>query len=637
MLSACRFFLVLPADRPAHEAPLTESARLLLNAARIQAQGFLCRTVEVLAVNIRDRRIWHLDHRRRPPVSGCLPRYYLFMNVGCILSDAPPFAELLKKARQSRAAWIGEKSSNETHAFAIFFRFPVPGIFTLTKCFRPFWEVMGRLTACAIDGANDRTSISRMEVIPPGPASVENSPAMGHVKAFRSRRWGNAPSYLNTAIKEIVSKPQYPYRIERNPLRMSQALLAQRDASQVPWIFNTLVNEIEYRQGRITPQSFPPEIHLSLTGRCNLECRFCSYTHDISRFDVVDPKEIARLDILGNVQTFRLNSGLGEPTMNRHLPEIIDTLSHRFPHLSMNFFTNGLLLDRPGLIQALVGKVRWMNVSLNAATHETWEAVCRNNQFDRVCQNLRQLHGAKRMTGWLWPMVHGSMVVTRANMADLPQMPGLCRELGVDRFTLFPFFALGYKGAEKYGAEMTLEACRGTFDALYEETLRKALDHQITLEIPPQRQHARTAFGLEVRAVNDFARIESNEWPLGRLLTGLDFDRPPEAYCHFLWRYAAIGSTHNAGHSPHETHYLYPCIGPLSGVDLSRHTAFRFPDEKGFLKLWQNPVFTSLRKAQHQEGVCEVCDICRRKNTRDPEGFALLERLVAEFASGYSR
>jgi hypothetical protein len=61
---------------------------------------------------------------------------------------------------------------------------------------------------------------------------------------------------------------------------MAEALAMQREVSRVPWVFNTLLNDIEYRVGTIQPRSFPPEIHLSMTGHCNIECRFCGYTHE---------------------------------------------------------------------------------------------------------------------------------------------------------------------------------------------------------------------------------------------------------------------------------------------------------------------------------------------------------------------
>jgi hypothetical protein len=211
-------------------------------------------------------------------------------------------------------------------------------------------------------------------------------------------------------------------------------------------------------------------------------------------------------------------------------------------------------------------------------------------------------------------------------------MPALCRELGIDRFTAFPYFGLGYHGRDKYGPEMTLEACRQQYDELYWPTVREAEAHGVSLEIPPPGPEKRIAFGLEVRPLHDFARIESNQWTLGRFVFHLDYDVPPGQYCQSLWRSAGIGSTYKTGHAEEETHFLYPCIGPLSGLDLSRQAAFRFPAAEGFLRLYRNPVFTLLRRAQHLRGLSEVCDVCRGTDTRDPAHVPLLQRLVTEFA-----
>jgi hypothetical protein len=131
--------------------------------------------------------------------------------------------------------------------------------------------------------------------------------------------------------------------------------------------------------------------------------------------------------------------------------------------------------------------------------------------------------------------------------------------------------------------------------------------------------------------LNDFARIETNEWTLGRLLGAVHFETAPDAHCAFLWRQAAVGNTRRTSAAGAETHYLYPCLGPLCHVDLSAHTAFRFPDTTGFLQLWRHPIFVQLRRAQQTPGVNAVCDACRSCDTRDPREFARLSRLVAAF------
>src|SRR5260370_23450691 len=120
-----------------------------------------------------------------------------------------------------------------------------------------------------------------------------------------------------------------------------------------------MVNEIDLGVGAVKPQSFPTEIHLSVTGKCNLECRFCAYTHENARLEFVTTEQFSNLDFLQNVQTLRLNSGLGEPTLNRDFADILNLISTRYPHIGINFFTDGIALNRGGLLDAIVGKVQW--------------------------------------------------------------------------------------------------------------------------------------------------------------------------------------------------------------------------------------------------------------------------------------
>jgi molybdenum cofactor biosynthesis enzyme MoaA len=602
-----------------------DSGRELIRALRLQAQGQAGAPVSVLAVDPVARRLWcaktwrplEISHLRTGPVR-------VLMNAGFLLGDPPPIQELAEAARRESAAVAAAGSTGDAYAFA--FR---PAAMDVEH----LWSALRLLTA-GVDQRMDAEWAHLRGVfrLAPAASSAEHSPASAGVGDPRGLRAFDAAPHVNTALGEILAAPEDPGPVAGRPERMAEALRRQRGASRVPWVFNALLNEIEYRMGRVEVESFPPEVHLSVTGACNIECRFCAYEHKIARPEMVDVAQVARLDFLRFAQTFRLHSGLGEPTANRHLPALIEYVADRFPHLAMNFFTNAVTLDRPGLVDALVGRVRWINASLNAASRETWRDLCGADRFERVCGALRTLHRAKRAARSLHPLVFGSMVLTRANVADLPRMPALCRELGIDRLSAFPYFGLGYHGQDKFGPEMTLEACREQYDDLYWSTVREAEAHAITLEIPLPGASKRVAFGVEARPVHDFARIESNEWKLGRLVWHLDYDAPTSRYCHFLWRSAGIGSVNRTMRAQGQTHYLYPCIGPLSSLDLSERTAFRFPGGDDFMRLWRNPVFALLRRAQREAGVSPVCDTCRDTDTRDPKHHPRLERLVAEFA-----
>jgi MoaA/NifB/PqqE/SkfB family radical SAM enzyme len=622
--SAPRRFVVLPTlapgDRPCDAAAhLFESARLHAAACAGEPVGLLVvesRTGRVQALAAAPGTPWSPDRRDPEPL--------VLMNAAFLLADPPPIDALVTRARERGFALCGARSTRDLHAVAyVPTRAPAERMTTTLR----------RLVAGVDDDPGDDAwrALAGEELLPAAPASCENSPASVGLGAAWARRPPESPRYLNTALRELLDAPAERGPIEADPLRMARALEAQRETSRVPWIFNTLLNDIEWRLGTPEPASFPPELHLSLTGLCDLECRFCGYAHDEARRERVTAADVERLDFLRHARVLRLNSSLGEPTLDRHLPAIVRASGERFAHLGLNLFTNGVGLHRPGIIPALVDGARWVSVSLNAATRETWRDLCRADLFDQVCRNVRALADAKRERRALLPLLFGTTVLSRRNVGELPRLPALCRELGIDRLTGFPFYAFEFEGRGRLGAGDTLAACRREYDAVYDETVREAERHQVSLELPAPSPERRTSYGLEVRPLFDFARIETNEWTLGRLLGTLRFEDPPGAHCAFLWRQAAVGSTRRTSAAQAETHYLYPCLGPLCHVDLSAHTPFRFPDAAGFQRLWRDPLLRRLRDAQRQPGLVPVCDACRGCDTRDPREFARLHDLVAEY------
>ena len=628
-----RSFLIVPVNSSVCFENFSYCAQEMINSFKKMSQSFVGRPVELLGINLIEKEILRIYDGRKIPLSDFYDMgSYIIMNSRFLLFDRPEIPKLIRQAEQRGMACFAAKSAKDTYAFA-FVKKSVDRQMAGLKI--DLWSIFSHLSAC-IDNDVEKAweDILQIPILSPDISFIENSPAMRGIPDMWCKRLGDSSRYINTAINEIISNPQCNENIEKNPLKMAFALSAQRKISKVPWYFNSLINEIEYRMGSIKPFSFPPEIHISTTGLCNVECRFCNYTHTIARRDFVTPHQIHNLTFLHNVRTLRLHSGHGEPLVNPHLSEIIRQISHQFPHLSINFFSNGINLNH-NLIKRIIGDVKHINISLNAANSFTYKIQTQSDNFDLICGNLQNLLNEKRSTGSLFPLVYGSMVLNRTNLADLPEMPELCHKLGIDRFTAFPYFALGYKNTDKFGPDMTLESCRELYDNVYCETIKEAEKNCISIEIPPPSSKRQTAFGLEVRPFYDFACIESNEYPYSRLISSLKYDELHGAYCPSLWRTFSIGSTYNIGHSENETHFCYPCIGPLSGVDLSRPNAFKFQKEMNFFELWNNRVFTHLRNAQHELGVCKVCDICRQSNTRDPKGFADLEKLVGEFRAEY--
>jgi MoaA/NifB/PqqE/SkfB family radical SAM enzyme len=620
-------FLTLPISLENHSQRLDQTLKVVLVSAISILRSRLNLPFKVLGVDGCMKALFELDSHdiwqrvdftefhRDASNSGLL----IFCSPALLFAEAPELNSIHAETSPSDSAWIVDADTREIHAWKKISK--ESGIET-----EELWCALTELTRCV--GAPEST-LNPPVALASDTLCLSMGTSMMDVHAAKCPPRYHASVYLQTALLEITSM-RWPGKFEMDiNRRLREKLEWLRNRSLVPWVFNAWLNEIEFSEGTIEPSSHPLEIHLSVTGLCNISCNFCTYTNEIGRRQYLSVDDILKLQVLKNIQVLRLNSGLGEPTLNPHLPEMIVRLHEEHPHLGMNFFSNGIPLHRPGLIEALCNRVDWINISLNATNRDSWKAQCGTDQFDRVTENLQKLWAAKREKKALLPVVFASMVINRHNLEDLPHMPEFCRNHGIDRISVFPYFALGYK--TKFGPEDTLESCRDRYDELYTLVVEQARKHRISIELPAKRIEKTVTFGLETRRLYDFAGIERHGSPLSRFLVAWLESRKTNNHCHFLWRQAALGSTNNAGQTANATHYLYPCLGPLSGVDFSRVTNFDFNQPPDFSTFWRHPVLTRLRGAQHQRDVCSVCDSCRHNDSRDPKLFNSLEKLVGEF------
>jgi hypothetical protein len=613
-------YLVWPAAHFTQRTVMEGAAAELLQRFEVLAKCRCGMDLQLIPVD-PDCRVLKLPDRAHPcpPVArpGSAP-ILLFVNPAFLVGPCLSVDQLVSSALQGQVVVQTAQDGEEVSALACPRRALSSPVVLRALCrLAAGWKHGG-------DASWIRNSdIKRLVASTP---SRKNSPTAAQLRHPRVRLGPFAPSALNTALAELVDEPADRRPINRSPQAMRAALLAQRQRSTVPWIFNALINHIEYRLGISTLASYPPEMHLALTGACNIECGFCSYAHQKAYFEYASLDQVERLDFLKHLHTLRLSSGLGEPTLNPHLPAIILSLAQRYPHLVLNFFTNGLALNRNGLIDALVHNVTWINVSINNAERQSFQEMCGRDMFDRLCGNLGQLHQAKLAGNSIFPIVHGSMVLTTKSVPELPRMPALCRSLGIDRFTAFPFASL--QTDCRYGAAETLDKCRDQYDGLYAQTLAEAEKHRVSIEIPPPSDSKRLRFGLEVRPLYDYAHLEEHANPAAVMVDDLAYDALPRPNCPQIWQTASVGARFRV-HAGSASHFMYPCLGPLCTVDYSTDLAFDFSGAAGFMALWNHPIFVKLRTAQQRAGLSPVCETCRGCDTRHPESFTQLNTLLA--------
>jgi len=617
--------------------------RLLLQGLVNLAQALCGTTVEIM-VPVRGR---YAFHRLTSPASEDRDQAHLlafdqvaaealsqgsaslfFFNPTFLLLEYPQYESVAQPTPDGRPVIGGFPHSRELHTFAC-----SPD--WLKRHSEEAGKVIGPLCVTLEDtDTGSWPALGTFQTVISSYSCPDYSPALSGVGNPRGTASFDSPLFLNTALREALAL-SLPIDI-RQPLSLRNAFLALRSRSSVPWIFNSLANEVELRLGEAQPLSLPPELHIAVAGMCNLNCKFCDYSPDIARKVFVTPDQVRRLDVLPDLLALRLTSGFGEPTTNPDLAALIELARRGNPQLEINFFSNGLLLGSRKLRESMLDfSLNWVNISLNASSPATWNYLHGFDGFNKVVENLRNLHQEKVARQSLHPLVFASMVLTRSSLQELPRMPGLCRELGIDRFTAFPFFGLATNSRGKFGSEEAYHLEREQYPEIYERTVLEAERHRISLEIPSPPGQDSPVFGVEQRPLRNFARIERNFWRLGKLLAAVDELPESNSHCPFLWRRANIGSVDRTHGSVVETHCLYPCDGPLSPLNFTRVACVDFSDSQQFRAAWRNHLFALLREAQHAHGICQVCDACRNLDTRDPQFASFLRRLIGEFAQAF--
>ncbi len=108
--------------------------------------------------------------------------------------------------------------------------------------------------------------------------------------------------------------------------------------------------------------SAPETVHLSITGRCNLNCPFCygkSKTDDLSTTEIFN-----LIDELSSMGVFQLAIGGGEPFLRADIFKIVDYCQQK--NIVANITSNGILIT-DDVAQKIRNKVGQVNISYNEA------------------------------------------------------------------------------------------------------------------------------------------------------------------------------------------------------------------------------------------------------------------------------
>ena len=156
----------------------------------------------------------------------------------------------------------------------------------------------------------------------------------------------------------------------------------------------------------------PILVEVDPSNACNHGCFFCisSYIHlpeskGLETYDKsVMPEEmlmkLCKSFVSMGVDAINWTGG-GEPTINRHFKKAIEYVGSN-SDIKMGIFTNGTLLDKFDLFEAMVDNMTWVRISVDAGTEETYNSVRRaksNQNWQKMHSNLQKLIDTNKRKG----------------------------------------------------------------------------------------------------------------------------------------------------------------------------------------------------------------------------------------------
>jgi len=173
------------------------------------------------------------------------------------------------------------------------------------------------------------------------------------------------------------------------------------------------------------PITVPVTCEVDLTdGFCNNKCKHCFFGTDQKFQPVINPLDTVK-NLLLELKTIGVKgiefSGGGEPLTHPQIEQILKFVQSQ--KIELGIVTNGLLLNK---IFNYISTLKFLRISLDAATPETYNIVHGCNEFDTVIKNVSQL------PKYINPLNVGiGFLIVPENVEDIVEAARLAKNLGV--------------------------------------------------------------------------------------------------------------------------------------------------------------------------------------------------------------
>jgi MoaA/NifB/PqqE/SkfB family radical SAM enzyme len=174
---------------------------------------------------------------------------------------------------------------------------------------------------------------------------------------------------------------------------------------------------------------------IELTTRCPLRCRMCCREghHGMARKDMSleDFKKI--LPLLREVEAVVLE-GWGESLLHPRLTEVIRLVKSE--GAQVGFVTSGLTLTDDYVSELVQAGTDFIGFSLSGATAETHDSIRVNSHLPKLLDHIRKFQEIKARQKTVFPRLHIVYLLLKSNIADLPTLIRLAKDLGIGEVIL---------------------------------------------------------------------------------------------------------------------------------------------------------------------------------------------------------
>jgi MoaA/NifB/PqqE/SkfB family radical SAM enzyme len=333
-------------------------------------------------------------------------------------------------------------------------------------------------------------------------------------------------------------------------------------------------------KGPISPIS-PQVVFIEVTNRCNLLCETCPRTFfDREPLKTLTYQEFVQIaEQFPNMRRISLH-GIGEPLLNKELPQIIKYLKGRNVEVIIN--SNGTLLT-PAWQEALVKSgLDEYRCSIDGARPETYARIRGANLLHKLVEGLGGLVKTRVRLQAQTPRISIWCVSTKENLAELPELVRLAARLGVPEVYLQRMTYFAQEPQQQYGMARQELAIFGP-------------DHDYQEEVIAECEALSTELGLDFRAAG--ARD-----PRHSLEAARPADFAPWQECMRPWTTAYVTANGNC---------LPCCISPFATHNYDSLILGNL-FERSFADIWRDHLYqqfrTKLLSAQPHQA-CASCGV----------------------------